>query len=121
MRNIWNVRSGLLETLENFFAKLDVINSTSGALLTDASLTLVLESLLEGSLRDFKYVSIRNQGLQLVKNIIAKLKGKQAYAICPPRRNLVAVKGRPSLTQHAEYCRLVSHSVLFLGGEDKAA
>lgn len=75
MRNIWNVRSGLLESFESFFAKLNLTGSE--AVLTDASLALILNSLLEGSLRDFKYVSIRNQGLQLVKNIIEKLKGKQ--------------------------------------------
>jgi proteasome component ECM29 len=104
VRNIWNVRSGLLDTLENFFMKLDVISSTSGAILTDASLTLVLESLLEGSLRDFKYVSIRNQGLQLVKNIIAKLKGKKAYAKYPRCRNLCCGKGT-SITNIA--CRIL--------------
>ncbi|GJJ74422.1 proteasome component ECM29 [Entomortierella parvispora] len=77
VRNIWNVRSGLLESFENFFAKLNLTGSE--AVLSDAALTVILDSLLEGSLRDFKYVSIRNQGLQLVKNIAEKLKGTAYY------------------------------------------
>ncbi|KAG0093814.1 hypothetical protein BGZ92_001559 [Podila epicladia] len=72
IRNIWNVRSALLESLDKFFTKLDV--TTDGhKTVSEESLVLILDSLLEGALRDFKYIGLRNQGLDLVKAIIAKI------------------------------------------------
>lgn len=73
VRNIWNVRAALLESLEKFFEKLDITSSAKA--VSEDSIVLILDSLLEGSLRDFKYVGLRNQGLELLKNFIAKLKG----------------------------------------------
>lgn len=76
MRNIWNVRAALLESLYKFFEKLDL--TSSAKVVSEESIVLILDSLLEGSLRDFKYVGLRNQGLELLKTFVAKLKGKPA-------------------------------------------
>lgn len=73
VRNVWNVRSALLEALEKFWDKLDL--SSSPPVISEESILLLLDSLLEGSLRDFKYISLRNQGLQLLKKLIGKVKG----------------------------------------------
>lgn len=75
IRNIWNVRSALLESLDKFFAKLDVATDEYKT-VTEESLVLILDSLLEGALRDFKYIGLRNQGLDLVKAIIGKIESK---------------------------------------------
>ncbi|KAK3816198.1 MAG: proteasome stabiliser-domain-containing protein [Benniella sp.] len=75
-RNVWNVRSALLEALEKFWDKLDL--SSSPPVISEESILLLLDSLLEGSLRDLKYISLRNQGLQLLKKLIGKVKGSQA-------------------------------------------
>ncbi|KAG0347308.1 hypothetical protein BG005_000251 [Podila minutissima] len=72
IRNIWNVRSALLESLDKFFSKLDVTTDEHKT-VSEESLVLVLDSLLEGALRDFKYIGLRNQGLDLVKAIIGKI------------------------------------------------
>lgn len=76
VRNIWNVRAALLESLDKFFEKLD--HTSSAKVVSEESIVLILDSLLEGSLRDFKYVGLRNQGLELLKTLVAKLKGKPA-------------------------------------------
>lgn len=73
VRNIWNVRAALLESLHKFFEKLDF--ASSAKVVSEESIVLILDSLLEGSLRDFKYVGLRNQGLELLKTLVAKLKG----------------------------------------------
>ena len=73
VRNIWNVRAALLESLDKFFEKLNL--STSTNVVSEESIVLILDSLVEGSLRDFKYVGLRNQGLDLLKALITKLKG----------------------------------------------
>ncbi|KAF9363389.1 hypothetical protein BGX34_004264 [Mortierella sp. NVP85] len=75
-RNVWNVRSALLEALEKFWDKLDL--SSPPPVISEGAILLLLDSLLEGSLRDFKYISLRNQGLQLLKKLIGKVKGSQA-------------------------------------------
>lgn len=73
VRNVWNVRAALLETLEKFWVKLDL--SPSPSVISEESILLMLDSLLEGSLRDYKYITLRNQGLQLLKLVIGKVKG----------------------------------------------
>ncbi|KAG0080886.1 hypothetical protein BGZ90_010926 [Linnemannia elongata] len=77
VRNIWNVRAALLESLDKFFEKLDL--TSSAKVVSEESIVLILDSLLEGSLRDFKYVGLRNQGLELLKTLVAKLKGTNAW------------------------------------------
>ncbi|KAF9926921.1 proteasome component M29, partial [Modicella reniformis] len=77
VRNVWNVRSALLDTLEKFLAKMDLASSST-SIISEESIVLILDSLLEGSLRDFKYISLRNQGLQLLKLLVEKVKGTQA-------------------------------------------
>ncbi|KFH67585.1 hypothetical protein MVEG_06317 [Podila verticillata NRRL 6337] len=72
IRNIWNVRAALLESLDKFFTKLDVATDAHKT-VSEESLVLILDSLLEGALRDFKYIGLRNQGLDLVKAIIGKI------------------------------------------------
>ncbi|KAF9934512.1 hypothetical protein FBU30_001653 [Linnemannia zychae] len=74
VRNIWNVRAALLESLSKFIEKLD-LSSPSTMVISEESVVVILESLLEGSLRDFKYVGLRNQGLELLKTLVEKLKG----------------------------------------------
>ncbi|KAG0238428.1 hypothetical protein BGX31_003302 [Mortierella sp. GBA43] len=76
VRNVWNVRSALLETLEKFWTKLDL--TPSNPVISEESILLMLDSLLEGSLRDYKYISLRSQGLQLLKLLTEKIKGTQA-------------------------------------------
>ncbi|KAG0278438.1 hypothetical protein BGZ95_004007 [Linnemannia exigua] len=77
VRNIWNVRAALLESLTMFLEKLEL--SSNIKVISDDSIVLLLDSLLEGSLRDFKYVGLRNQGLDLLKTLIDKLKGTNAW------------------------------------------
>ncbi|KAF9155982.1 hypothetical protein BG015_007778 [Linnemannia schmuckeri] len=77
VRNIWNVRAALLESLDKFSEKLDL--ASSAKVVSEESVVLILDSLLEGSLKDFKYVGLRNQGLELLKNFVAKLKGTDAW------------------------------------------
>ncbi|KAF9547279.1 hypothetical protein EC957_008628 [Mortierella hygrophila] len=77
VRNIWNVRAALLESLHKFFEKLDL--TSSAKVVSEESIVLILDSLLEGSLRDFKYVTLRNEGLELLKTVVAKLKGTNSW------------------------------------------
>jgi hypothetical protein len=103
VRNIWNVRAALLESLDKFFEKLDL--TSSAKVVSEESIVLILDSLLEGSLRDFKYVGLRNQGLELLKNLIAKLKGKKQLvgAMCWIEGELLWMMSRllcPLKTKH---------------------
>ncbi|KAG0371099.1 hypothetical protein BGZ54_000043 [Gamsiella multidivaricata] len=77
VRNIWNVRSALLESLDKFLIKLSL--STSRSVVSEESLLLLLDSLLEGSLQDTKYVSLRDQGLGVLKAFVGKICGTSAY------------------------------------------
>lgn len=79
VRNVWNVRGALLEALEKFWIKLDLTSSPS--VISEESILLILDSLMEGSLRDYKYISLRNQGLQLLKLLIGKVKGTSAITV----------------------------------------
>ncbi|KAG0346477.1 proteasome component M29 [Podila humilis] len=79
VRNIWNVRSALLSTLEKFFAKLDVTTAGDFVVVSDETMVLILDSLVEGALRDFKYIQLRNQGLDIVKAVIEKLENTRYY------------------------------------------
>ncbi|KAF9401765.1 hypothetical protein BGX21_000669 [Mortierella sp. AD011] len=72
-RNVWNVRAALLESLEKFVTKLNLKESV--AVISDESISQLLSSLLEGSLQDFKYVALRNQGLEVLKTLIKKIQG----------------------------------------------
>ncbi|KAF9191921.1 hypothetical protein BGZ51_006479 [Haplosporangium sp. Z 767] len=72
-RNVWNVRSAILEALDKFFSKLDATASPN--VISEESIVNALESLLEGSLRDYKYVGLRNQGLDVLKTVIGKIRG----------------------------------------------
>ncbi|KAF9112407.1 hypothetical protein BGX27_003449 [Mortierella sp. AM989] len=76
VRNIWNVRAALLESLDKFVTKLNL--KESPAVISGESIALLLSSLLEGSLQDFKYVALRNQGLELLKTFIGKIQGTAA-------------------------------------------
>ncbi|KAF9207217.1 hypothetical protein BGZ49_000941 [Haplosporangium sp. Z 27] len=76
VRNVWNVRAALLDSLEKFVTKLNL--KESAAVISDESMTLLLDSLLEGSLQDFKYVALRNQGLEVLKTLINKIQGTGA-------------------------------------------
>ncbi|KAF9912670.1 hypothetical protein EC991_009406 [Linnemannia zychae] len=78
VRNIWNVRAAVLDSLSKFLEKLDLSSATAKA-ISESSIILLLDSLLEGSLRDFKYVGLRNQGLELLKTLIDKMKGTYAW------------------------------------------
>ncbi|KAI1309120.1 hypothetical protein EDD11_004131 [Mortierella claussenii] len=76
-RNIWNVRSALLVALDKFLSKLCL--DMSPQVISEQSTVLLLDSLLEGSLQDFKYVGLRNQGLDLLKIFIEKFQDTSAY------------------------------------------
>ncbi|KAF9277423.1 hypothetical protein BGZ68_009310 [Mortierella alpina] len=71
IHNIWNVRSAILESFDKFFAKLNVENKD--AVVSEETLVLILDSLLEGSLKDYKYVGLRNQGLDVLQSFIGKI------------------------------------------------
>ncbi|KAF9344905.1 hypothetical protein BGX26_003767 [Mortierella sp. AD094] len=73
VRNVWNVRAALLESLEKFVTKLNLKESV--AVISDESISQLLSSLLVGSLQDFKYVALRNQGLEVLKTLIKKIQG----------------------------------------------
>ncbi|KAG0050379.1 hypothetical protein BGZ83_004844 [Gryganskiella cystojenkinii] len=111
VRNIWNVRAGLLESLENFFTKTDL--ATNGAALSDAALIQIFDSLLEGSLRDFKYVSIRNQGLQLMTTIIGKIKGTSCYSSAAKSKlhEVLQVLRKDPLPSISEEATLIENSL----------
>ncbi|KAF9574748.1 hypothetical protein EC968_005534 [Mortierella alpina] len=79
IHNIWNVRSAVLESFDMFVAKLNV--GERDAVLSEESLVLILDTLLEGSLKDYKYVGLRNQGLDVLKNLIDKIHGT---SLCSP-------------------------------------
>ncbi|CAO3572429.1 unnamed protein product [Mortierella alpina] len=78
VHNIWNVRSAILESFDKFFAKLKVEHN---GVVTEETLVLILDSLLEGSLKDYKYVGLRNQGLDVLKSLIGKIYGTP---LCSP-------------------------------------
>ncbi|KAF9962710.1 hypothetical protein BGZ70_007955 [Mortierella alpina] len=78
VHNIWNVRSAILESFDKFFAKLNVGHKR---VVTEETLVLILDSLLEGSLKDYKYVGLRNQGLDVLKSLINKIHGT---SLCSP-------------------------------------
>ncbi|KAF9430239.1 hypothetical protein BGZ94_007776 [Podila epigama] len=72
VRNVWNVRSALLDSLDKFFAKLDV-TTNEHHVVSEETILLILDSVVDGALKDFKYIGLRIQGLDLVKAIIAKI------------------------------------------------
>ncbi|KAF9434869.1 hypothetical protein BGZ76_007269 [Entomortierella beljakovae] len=72
-RNVWNVRVALLESVEKFISKLQF--KKSSGVLSNKAFGMMLDSLLEGSLKDLKYVALRNQGLEILKVLIENIKG----------------------------------------------
>lgn len=80
IHNIWNVRSAILESFDKFFAKLNVENKD--AVVSEETLVLILDSLLEGSLQDYKYVGLRNQGLDVLQSFIGKIYGMREVSSC---------------------------------------
>ncbi|KAF9918544.1 hypothetical protein BX616_007987 [Lobosporangium transversale] len=77
VRNVWNVRSALIVGLEKFLERLR-LDVPERKVISEESLLTLLDSLLEGSLQDYKYVALRNQGLDLLKALVDKLKGTHA-------------------------------------------
>ncbi|KAF9098763.1 hypothetical protein BGX23_005338 [Mortierella sp. AD031] len=111
VRNIWNVRAALLESLDKFFEKLNL--TTSANVVSEESIVLILDSLLEGSLRDFKYVGLRNQGLDLLKTLIAKLKGTSAWtpAVVSRLREVLSIVRKDPLPSISEVAAVLEGSL----------
>ncbi|KAF9128817.1 hypothetical protein BGW39_004708 [Mortierella sp. 14UC] len=112
VRNIWNVRAALLESLSKFLEKLDLSSSTVKAISED-SIILLLDSLLEGSLRDFKYVGLRNQGLDLLKTLIDKLKGTNAWtpAVSSKLREVLSIVKKDPLPSISEVAAVLESTL----------
>ncbi|KAF8941099.1 hypothetical protein BGZ58_002205 [Dissophora ornata] len=102
VRNIWNVRSALLESLDKFISKVDL--SASPSVVSETSMLLLLDSLLEGSLRDYKYVGLRNQGLELLKILVKKLQGTtlKTPAVVAKLQEILAVMRKDPLPSISE-------------------
>ncbi|KAG0202738.1 hypothetical protein BGX28_004843 [Mortierella sp. GBA30] len=77
--SVWNVRIAILDSLKMFFVKLDF--GQNNAVVSEDSMLLALDSLLQGSLQDYKYVGLRNQGLDVLKSIIEKIKGTRLCSL----------------------------------------
>ncbi|KAG0376841.1 hypothetical protein BGX24_007138 [Mortierella sp. AD032] len=112
VRNIWNVRAALLESLSKFLEKLD-LSSSKVKVISEDSIILLLDSLLEGSLRDFKYVVLRNQGLDLLKTLIDKLKGTNAWtpAVSTKLREVLSIVRKDPLPSISEVAAVLESTL----------
>ncbi|KAG0293348.1 hypothetical protein BGZ98_002211, partial [Dissophora globulifera] len=108
VRNIWNVRSALLESLDKFVNKLALTPAdaatTQLSVISESSLVLLLDSLAEGSLQDYKYVGLRTQGLELLKVLIKKIQGTSAKtpAVVTKVQELLSVARKDPLPSISE-------------------
>ncbi|CAG8680578.1 13176_t:CDS:10, partial [Dentiscutata heterogama] len=72
-KNIWNVRLGVLTSLDKYIDKLDLTESDKLLILDEETLLSIFKGLKNG-LQDAKYVAIRTASLDSLKKIIEKVK-----------------------------------------------
>ncbi|KAF9951012.1 hypothetical protein BGZ72_007436, partial [Mortierella alpina] len=110
IHSVWNVRSAILESFDKFFSKLNVEHKDT--VVREETLILILDSLLEGSLKDYKYVGLRNQGLDILKCLIGKIHGTP---LCSPlvlskiQATLAVVKKDPLPSISEVACEMEAH------------
>ncbi|RIB22041.1 proteasome stabiliser-domain-containing protein [Gigaspora rosea] len=83
-KNIWNVRLGVLASLDKYIDKLDLTESDKLSVLDEETLLSIFKGLKNG-LQDGKYVAIRTASLDSLKNIIEKV--KDTHLSLPAARN----------------------------------
>ncbi|KAG0252530.1 hypothetical protein DFQ27_008011 [Actinomortierella ambigua] len=75
-RNVWNVRNAFLESIDKFLTKLQLDSSqeqVAKEILPPQVVSALVDGLIEGALRDFKYLGLRTLGLQVIKTLVARL------------------------------------------------
>ncbi|CAG8551849.1 6467_t:CDS:10 [Diversispora eburnea] len=88
-KNVWNVRLGVLSSLEKFVEKLDLNNNNNDGLVIDEETIInIFEGLKEGLL-DAKYLAIRTASLQSLKKVIEKIKGTQLNSLPTVQQQLL--------------------------------
>ncbi|KAI9007097.1 proteasome stabiliser-domain-containing protein [Gaertneriomyces semiglobifer] len=78
--NVWNVRVGVIEALDNYIDKLQISSEVlQQGLLTEDAITLAYEGLFK-ALEDGKYSAIREGGAKVLQQLLQKLSACQAIA-----------------------------------------
>ncbi|KAF9970442.1 putative E3 ubiquitin-protein ligase dtx2, partial [Actinomortierella ambigua] len=74
-RNVWNVRNAFLESIIKYLTKLQLGGSQEQAkeILPPHVVCALVDGLIEGALRDFKYLGLRTLGLEVVKTLVGRL------------------------------------------------
>ncbi|CAG8524233.1 10813_t:CDS:10, partial [Cetraspora pellucida] len=83
-KNIWNVRLGVLASLDKYIDKLDLTKNDKTLVLDEETLLSIFSGLKNG-LQDAKYVAIRTASLESFKKVIEKV--KDTHLSLPAVRN----------------------------------
>jgi hypothetical protein len=77
-KNVWNVRLGLLESVERFARKLDLCNDQSNQwsrVIDDKALVVLLDGIRD-CLQDVKYTIVRTESLKALACLLDKISGE---------------------------------------------
>ncbi|CAG8663072.1 17683_t:CDS:10, partial [Racocetra persica] len=83
-KNIWNIRLGVLASLDKYIDKLDLTENDKTLVLDEETLLSIFNGLKNG-LQDAKYVAIRTASLESFKKVIEKV--KDTHLSLPAIRN----------------------------------